>query len=93
MRNSASRKVTKLRHTVICVTEESSTGLVQFLAFEVNGRGGRQTPCVFVWELVSSCHFNNASGEGSSPVYHGPLIFPYHINFYNPAVRGRMRYY
>jgi len=90
VRDSTSRKVTaNTRHTVICVTEESSTGLVQFQALEVNGRGGRQTPCVFVSELVSGCHFNSEAGEGSSPAYHGPLIVPYHINFYDPAVRAK----
>ena len=86
MRDSACDKVTNTRHTVICVTEESSTGLVRFQPFDVNGRGGRQKPRVFVWELVSGCHFNSEAGEGSSPSYHGPVIFPYHINFYDPAL-------
>jgi hypothetical protein len=68
MRDSACGKLTaNMRHTVICVTEESSTGLAQFQAFEVNGRRGRQKSCVFVWELVSGYHFNSEAGEGSSP--------------------------
>jgi hypothetical protein len=93
MRDSTSRKVTaNTRHAVICVTEESSTDLVQFQAFGVNGRRGRQTPCVFVWELVSGCYFNSEADE-SSPAHHGLVIFPYHINFYDPGENALLSNY
>jgi hypothetical protein len=38
-------------------------------------------------------HFNSEAAEGFSPAYHEPVNFPYHINFYDSPVQGRMRYY
>jgi hypothetical protein len=56
-------------HRHMCVTADSSTGLIRFQTCKLNGRWGKKNTCV-CGKMGSGCYFNSKASESSKLSHH-----------------------